>query len=89
MASSSRGEFTSSFGFVMAAAGSAVGLGNIWGFPTQTAQNGGAAFVLIYMILAFLVGYPVLMAEFTIGRHTRMAAQMLTRRWEEERLSMV
>lgn len=73
MASSSRGEFTSSFGFVMAAAGSAVGLGNIWGFPTQTAGNGGAAFVLIYIILAFLVGYPVLMAEFTIGRYTRMA----------------
>ncbi len=73
MASSSRGEFTSSFGFVMAAAGSAVGLGNIWGFPTQTAENGGAAFVLIYLILAFLVGYPVLMAEFTIGRYTRLA----------------
>ncbi|MEP5612279.1 MAG: sodium-dependent transporter, partial [Cyclobacteriaceae bacterium] len=73
MASSSRGEFTSSFGFVMAAAGSAVGLGNIWGFPTQTAGNGGAAFVLIYIILAFLVGYPVLMAEFTIGRYTRLA----------------
>lgn len=70
---SSRGEFSSSFGFVMAAAGSAVGLGNIWGFPTQTAENGGAAFVLIYIILAFLVGYPVLMAEFTIGRHTRAA----------------
>lgn len=70
---SSRGEFTSSFGFVMAAAGSAVGLGNIWGFPTQTAGNGGAAFVLVYIILAFLVGYPVLMAEFTIGRYTRLA----------------
>lgn len=70
---SSRGEFTSNFGFVMAAAGSAVGLGNIWGFPTQTAENGGAAFVLVYIILAFLVGYPVLMAEFTIGRHTRLA----------------
>lgn len=73
MASSSRGEFSSSFGFVMAAAGSAVGLGNIWGFPTQTAENGGAAFVLVYIILAFLVGYPVLMAEFTIGRYTRMS----------------
>lgn len=74
MASETRGEFSSSFGFVMAAAGSAVGLGNIWGFPTQTAENGGAAFVLIYIILAFVVGYPVLMAEFTIGRHTRAAA---------------
>lgn len=73
MASTSRGEFTSSFGFVMAAAGSAIGLGNIWGFPTQTAGNGGAAFVLIYLFLAFLVGYPVLMAEFTIGRYARAA----------------
>ncbi len=71
MSGSSRGEFTSSFGFIMAAAGSAIGLGNIWGFPTQTAQNGGAAFVLLYLILAFLVGYPILLAEFTIGRHTQ------------------
>ncbi|HEY5690695.1 MAG TPA: sodium-dependent transporter, partial [Cyclobacteriaceae bacterium] len=46
-------------------------LGNIWGFPTQTAQNGGAAFVLLYLILAFVVGYPILLAEFTIGRHTQ------------------
>ncbi|GAB1445171.1 sodium-dependent transporter [Flammeovirgaceae bacterium] len=55
----------------MAAAGSAIGLGNIWGFPTQTAQNGGAAFVLLYLILAFVVGYPILLAEFTIGRHAQ------------------
>ncbi len=68
---SSRGEFSSSLGFIMAAAGSAIGLGNIWGFPAQTAQNGGAAFVLVYLILAFVIGYPVLMAEFIIGRHSR------------------
>ncbi len=68
---SSRGEFSSSIGFIMAAAGSAIGLGNIWGFPAQTAQNGGAAFVLVYLILAFVIGYPVLMAEFIIGRHSR------------------
>lgn len=71
MSDSSRGEFSSSFGFIMAAAGSAIGLGNIWGFPTQTAQNGGAAFVLLYLILAFVVGYPILLAEFTIGRHAQ------------------
>lgn len=69
MSDTSRGEFSSSFGFVMAAAGSAIGLGNVWGFPTQTAQNGGAAFVLLYVIIAFFVGYPILLAEFTIGRH--------------------
>ena len=55
----------------MAAAGSAVGLGNIWGFPTQTASNGGAAFVLVYLALAFLLAYPALMAELTIGRAKR------------------
>ncbi|MFT5837815.1 MAG: NSS family neurotransmitter:Na+ symporter [Flavobacteriales bacterium] len=66
-----RGEFSSRIGFVLAAAGSAVGLGNIWGFPTQVASNGGAAFVLVYIILAFLLAYPVLMAEFIIGRATR------------------
>ena len=67
--SSQRGEFGSRFGFIMAAAGSAVGLGNIWGFPTQAASNGGAAFVAVYLLLAFLLAYPVLMAELTLGRH--------------------
>ncbi|PCK33328.1 sodium-dependent transporter [Pseudoalteromonas piscicida] len=64
-----RGEFSSRFGFIMAAAGSAVGLGNIWGFPTQTASNGGAAFVFVYLALAFCLAYPALMAELVIGRH--------------------
>ncbi|RDV25974.1 sodium-dependent transporter [Alteromonas aestuariivivens] len=66
-----RGEFSSRIGFILAAAGSAVGLGNIWGFPTQVASNGGAAFVLVYLILAFVLAYPVLMAELIIGRSTR------------------
>ncbi|GAC14814.1 sodium-dependent transporter [Aliiglaciecola lipolytica] len=66
-----RGEFSSRLGFILAAAGSAVGLGNIWGFPTQVASNGGAAFVLVYIVLAFLLAYPVLMAELIIGRATR------------------
>lgn len=64
-----RDQFSSRFGFIMAAAGSAVGLGNIWGFPTQAATNGGAAFVLVYLVLAFCLAYPVLMAELVIGRH--------------------
>lgn len=68
---SARGEFSSRIGFILAASGSAVGLGNIWGFPTQVASNGGAAFVLMYVILAFLLAYPVLMAEMIIGRATR------------------
>lgn len=64
-----RGAFSSRLGFIMAAAGSAVGLGNIWGFPTQTASNGGAAFVLVYLVLAFCLAYPAFMAELLIGRY--------------------
>jgi len=69
-----RGEFSSRFGFLMAASGSAVGLGNIWGFPTNAASNGGAAFLFIYLFLAFTLAYPALMAELIIGRHTRSNA---------------
>ncbi len=67
--SNARGSFNSRIGFILAAAGSAVGLGNIWGFPTQTASNGGAAFVLVYLVLAFCLAYPAFMAELLIGRH--------------------
>jgi NSS family neurotransmitter:Na+ symporter len=67
----SREQFSSKFGFVMAAAGSAIGLGNIWGFPTQTASNGGAIFVLVYLAMAFTLAYPALMAELIIGRHAK------------------
>lgn len=69
-----RGEFSSRFGFIMAAAGSAVGLGNIWGFPTQAASNGGAAFLLVYLVLAFVLAYPALMAELILGRHAHANA---------------
>jgi len=64
-----RAHFSSSFGFLMVASGSAIGLGNIWGFPTQAANNGGGAFVLAYIVLAFLLAFPALMAELIIGRH--------------------
>ena len=70
----SRGEFSSRFGFLMAAAGSAVGLGNIWGFPTNAATNGGAAFLFTYLLLALVLAYPALMAELIIGRHSRSNA---------------
>lgn len=69
--SASRGEFSSRLGFILAAAGSAVGLGNIWGFPTQAASNGGGAFLLIYLIMAFFLAYPALMAELIIGRYAK------------------
>lgn len=72
--SATRGEFSSRLGFILAAAGSAVGLGNIWGFPTQAASNGGAAFLLVYLILAFCLAFPALMAELIIGRHAKANA---------------
>jgi neurotransmitter:Na+ symporter, NSS family len=67
----SRGTWNTKLGFILAAAGSAVGLGNIWGFPTQVADNGGAAFILIYLFCCLLVGFPVMVAELTIGRRTQ------------------
>ncbi|SMO40733.1 sodium-dependent transporter [Fodinibius sediminis] len=65
-----RGNWNSKLGFILAAAGSAVGLGNIWGFPTQVASNGGAAFLFIYLLCAFAIGFPVMVAEITMGRKT-------------------
>lgn len=64
-----RETFGSRMGFILAAAGAAVGLGNIWGFPTQTASNGGGAFLLVYLILILVVAYPMLVVETAIGRH--------------------
>jgi neurotransmitter:Na+ symporter, NSS family len=58
----------------MAASGSAVGLGNIWGFPTNAASNGGSAFLFVYLLLAFALAYPALMAELIIGRHAKSNA---------------
>ncbi|PYE34387.1 NSS family neurotransmitter:Na+ symporter [Idiomarina fontislapidosi] len=63
--------FASRLGFILAAAGSAVGVGNIWGFPTQAASNGGGAFLLVYLIMILLLAYPMLVAEITIGRLKR------------------
>lgn len=64
----------SRIGFVLAAAGSAVGLGNIWKFPYIAGENGGGAFVLVYLLCIVVVGIPIMMAEFMIGRHTRKDA---------------
>jgi len=69
-ATGSRGQWGSKLGFIMAAAGSAVGLGNIWKFPSEVAENGGGAFLIVYLILCFMVGYPVMVAELSIGRAT-------------------
>lgn len=66
-----RGEFSSRTAFVLAASGSAIGLGNIWGFPIKVASNGGGAFVFTYIVLTFILAYPILMAELVIGRHAK------------------
>lgn len=63
--------FATRLGFILAAAGSAVGVGNIWGFPTQAASNGGGAFLLVYLVMIILLAYPMLVAEITIGRIRR------------------
>ena len=68
--SEGRGEWGSSFGFIMAAAGSAVGLGNIWRFPYITGQQGGGAFVFIYILCVILIGAPLLFNEIGLGRLT-------------------
>ena len=66
-----REKFSSRLGFVLAAAGSAVGIGNLVGFPVNAAKNGGGAFLLIYLVFVFFICLPILMAELAMGRHTR------------------
>ena len=68
-----RASFGSNFGFLMAAIGSAVGLGNIWGFPYKMGMSGGFAFLLVYLVLAVLVGLAVMIGELTIGRKTGLS----------------
>ncbi len=68
-----RGTWNSSFGFIMAAVGSAVGLGNLVRFPRELAENGGAAFLFVYLILLLLVGLPAILGEMSIGKMTQMS----------------
>jgi NSS family neurotransmitter:Na+ symporter len=69
-----RGRWATKSGFVLAAAGSAVGLGNLWKFPYMAGENGGAAFVLVYLVILVLIGMTVMLAELTVGRHTQLDA---------------
>lgn len=71
--SSIHGQWSSRWAFILAATGSAVGLGNIWRFPYLTGENGGGAFVLIYLICVISVGIPILMAEVLVGRRGRQS----------------
>lgn len=66
-----RASFGSKIGAILAAAGSAVGLGNIWRFPYEAGNHGGAAFILIYLACVFVMGMPIMIAEFTVGRRAK------------------
>ena len=69
MENNSRGSFTGNLGFVLAAAGAAVGLGNVWKFPYLAGSSGGGVFLIIYLCICCVVGFPLLVAETSIGRH--------------------
>lgn len=76
----SHGTWNSRFGFLMAAIGSSVGLGNFWRFPYTAGENGGAAFVLVYLVCVVLIAFPILLAELSVGRHARASAVGSTRK---------
>ena len=66
--SKNRETFASRLGFILVSAGCAVGLGNVWKFPYVCGNNGGAIFILIYLVCLFALGFPILVCEFAIGR---------------------
>ena len=66
-----RDKFGSRLGFILVSAGCAVGLGNVWKFPYICGQNGGAAFILIYLVFLTILGLPILISEFAVGRGSR------------------
>ena len=66
-----REQWGSRMGFILATAGSAVGLGNIWRFPYAAGQNGGAAFIFIYLIAVIFIGFPLMCTEVALGRKTQ------------------
>lgn len=72
--SASAPRWSSRYAFLMASIGAAVGLGNLWRFPFQTGQNGGSAFVLVYILCVVLIAYPIMMGEIAVGRRKRLSA---------------
>ncbi len=72
--SNSRGNFGSKLGIVLATAGSAVGLGNVWRFPYMAGENGGAVFILMYLVCILMLGIPGMLSEFIVGRHAQTNA---------------
>lgn len=82
---SKRGQFSSSIGFILATAGSAIGLGNLWKFPYVAGQSGGAIFVMVYLLFFVVLGIPLIMTEMAIGRNTQLSAvsayRKLNKKW--------
>ena len=74
METKKKSSFTGSIGFVLAAAGSAVGVGNIWRFPYLAAQDGGGVFLLVYLLLVLTFGFALLTTDIAIGRRTKQSA---------------
>lgn len=70
----SREKLSSRLGFILISAGCAVGLGNVWRFPYITGQYGGAAFVLLYLVFLVLLGLPIMVMEFSVGRASQRSA---------------
>ncbi|MEE8295751.1 MAG: sodium-dependent transporter, partial [Sphingomonadales bacterium] len=93
MADLSKRAWSSKLTFVLATAGAAVGLGNLWRFPFITGENGGAAFILIYLACVFLIGVPIITAEITIGRMGHMspigAARAIIKKQKVSRFWMI
>lgn len=77
---SAHGTWNTRFGFLMAAIGSSVGLGNFWRFPYTAGENGGAVFVLVYLVCVILIAFPILISELAVGRHARASAVGSTRK---------
>ena len=80
-----RDQWGSRLGFIMAAAGSAIGLGNLWKFPYLAGKNGGGVFVFVYFVILFLVGFTLMLSEIVLGRNTQLSAvgayRKLNKKW--------
>lgn len=82
-----RESFSSRIGFILISAGCAIGLGNVWRFPFITGQYGGASFVLIYLCFLLLLGLPIMVAEFAVGRASVRSAAKSSMCWSLRELN--
>ena len=82
-----RESFSSRLGFILISAGCAIGLGNVWRFPFVTGQYGGASFVLIYLCFLLLLGLPIMVAEFAVGRASRRIRPNPSTHWSRRELN--